>query len=82
MTIKIDFEFDTEYGIYRDALHLEDDHTYLEEEITAMKQERLDNWIAFITAPPPIEILPPEYTIVDSIPADAVLVEDSPVGAI
>ena len=74
------FEFDTEYGVFRDALHLEDDHTYTPEEVAAMKQERLDNWIAFITAPPPPPT--PEDTVVDSIPADAVLVEDSPVGAI
>lgn len=74
------FEFPTEYGVFRDALHLEDDHAYSEDELNAMKQERLDNWIAFITAPPPPPS--PEDTVVDSIPADAVLVEDSPVGAI
>ena len=74
------FEFDTEYGVFRDALHLADDHAYSEDELNAMKQERVDNWIAFITAPPPP--LLPEDTVVDSIPADAVLVEDSPVGAI
>jgi hypothetical protein len=74
------FEFDTEYGVFRDALHLQDEHTYTSEEIAAMKQERLDNFIAFVTAPPPPPT--PEDTIVDSIPADAVLVEDSPVGAI
>ena len=73
------FEFDTEYGVFRDALHLEDDHAYSEEEITAMKQQRLDNFIAFITTIPPSL---PEDNVVDSIPADAVLVEDSPVGAI
>jgi hypothetical protein len=48
------FEFPTEYGVFRDALNLEDDHTYSAEEIAAMKQERLANWIAFNTAPPPI----------------------------
>ena len=26
--IKIDFEFDTPYGVFRDALHLPDDHTF------------------------------------------------------
>jgi hypothetical protein len=80
MTIKVEFEFQTEYGVYRDALYLADDHAYSEEEIDAMKQERVDNWIAVITAPPPPPL--PEDTVVDSIPADAVLVEDSPVGAI
>jgi hypothetical protein len=50
--IKIDFEFDTPHGIFRDALHLPDDHTMSESEIQAMKQQRVDNWIAIVTAPP------------------------------
>jgi hypothetical protein len=49
--IKIDFEFQTQYGVYRDALYLEDNHSFTEQEIEAMKQERVDNWIAVITAP-------------------------------
>lgn len=51
--IRIDFEQDTPYGVYRDALYLPDDHTYTPEEIAALKQERVDNWVALITAPPP-----------------------------
>ncbi len=59
--MKIDFFFDTQYGKFCDALHLPDDHTFTESEIDAMKQQRLDNWIAVITAPPPEdEELPPE----------------------
>ena len=50
--MKIDFEFETQYGIFRDALYLPDDHTFTDEEIQAMKQQRLDNWIAVVTAPP------------------------------
>lgn len=53
MFIKIDFEYTTQYGTYRDALYLPERHVFTEQEITAMKQERLDNWIAVITAPPP-----------------------------
>jgi hypothetical protein len=49
--IKIDFTFDTEYGVYRDALYLEDNHSFTEQKIEAIKQERVDNWIAIITAP-------------------------------
>jgi len=49
--IKLDFEFQTQYGVYRDALYLEDNHSFTEQEIEAMKQERVDNWIAIITAP-------------------------------
>lgn len=54
--MKIDFEFQTEYGLFRDALHLEDDHTFTDEQIQTMKQERVDNWIAVITAPPVEEV--------------------------
>jgi hypothetical protein len=57
--IKIDFEFTTQYGVFRDALYLPDDHTYTDAEINAMKQERLDNWIAVITAPPVEEPVDP-----------------------
>lgn len=50
--MKIDFEYTTAYGKFRDALHLPDDHTFTEDEINAMKQQRVDNWIAVVTAPP------------------------------
>lgn len=50
--IKIDFEFDTPYGVFRDALHLPIDHTYTDAEIQAMKEQRRDNWIAIVSAPP------------------------------
>lgn len=60
MIMKIDFEFQTEHGLFRDALHLPDDHTFTDEEIQAMKQERVDNWIAVITAPPVEDVTPVE----------------------
>jgi hypothetical protein len=50
--MKIDFEFDTAHGMFRDALHLPDDHAFTDAEIQAMKQQRVDNWIAVVTAPP------------------------------
>lgn len=50
--IKIDFSFDTPYGKFADALHLPDDHSFTEVDIEAMKQQRRDNWIAVVTAPP------------------------------
>ncbi len=56
---KIDFEFDTPHGVFRDALHLPDDHTFTDAEIQAMKQQRVDNWIAVVTAPP-VEEVPSE----------------------
>ena len=55
---KIDFEFETEYGVFRDALYLQDDQPSPSAvEIEAMKQQRLDNWIAAITALPVEEVL-------------------------
>ena len=50
--ISIEFEFDTQYGTFRDALVLPDDHGLSDVELDVMKQQRLDNWIAVITAPP------------------------------
>lgn len=58
--MKIDFEFDTPHGLFRDALHLPDDHTFTDEEVQAMKQQRVDNWIAVVTAPPAEEVPPVE----------------------
>ncbi len=49
--VKIDFQFETPYGKFADALHLPDDHTFTDVEIEAMKQQRVDNWVAVITAP-------------------------------
>jgi hypothetical protein len=46
------FEFETQYGKFCDALHFEDDAIPSDAEIEAMKQQRVDNWIAIITAPP------------------------------
>ena len=50
--MKIDFEFETEHGLFRDALYLPDDHTFTEAEIQSMKQQRVDNWVALVTTPP------------------------------
>lgn len=50
--IKIDFSFDTKFGKFADALHLPDDHTMSDAEIEAMKQQRLNNWLAIVDAPP------------------------------
>jgi hypothetical protein len=49
--IKIDFEFDSSYGVFRDALHLPEDHGLSEAQIEALKQERLDNWLAILSMP-------------------------------
>lgn len=64
---KIDFEFDTEYGVFRDALYLPEDSTFSEEEIQIMKQQRVDNWIAAITAPPVEASAPADFIEVDGV---------------
>jgi hypothetical protein len=51
--IKIDFEFDTKHGKFKDALNLPDNHTYSDAEIQAMKEQRRDNWINLIENPLP-----------------------------
>jgi hypothetical protein len=50
--IKIDFEFDSPYGKYADAIVLLDGQTMSDVEIEAMKQDRYDKWLANITTPP------------------------------
>jgi hypothetical protein len=49
--MQIKFAFETKYGQFSDALHLDEGHTFTDDEIEAMKQERLTNWIAVIEAP-------------------------------
>lgn len=55
--IQIVFEFTTKHGVFRDALYLPEDHTFTEEQIQAMKQERLDNWINAVENPPTEEVI-------------------------
>lgn len=55
--IKIDFEIETKHGMYRDALYLDDNHSFTEQEIEAMKQERVNNWIAVVETPSSEEIV-------------------------
>lgn len=49
--IKIDFSFETDYGSFKDALYLPDDHSLTVSEIDALKQQRVDDWITSITIP-------------------------------
>lgn len=50
--MKIDFEFTTQYGVFRDALYLDEDHQFTQGELSALKQDRLDNWLYAIENPP------------------------------
>jgi hypothetical protein len=49
--MKIDFEVQTKYGVFRDAIHTPVELT--QEQIEAIKTERVNNWIAVIEAPQP-----------------------------
>jgi hypothetical protein len=51
--MQIRFTFETRYGSFSDALYLDEDHTFTEAEVEAMKQERLTNWLAVVN--PPVE---------------------------
>ena len=67
-------EFENVYGelVFRDAITLPDDHTLTDDEIEAIKQERFDNWVAVITAPPPEPV--PE----DIVDVEAEVISDAP----
>jgi hypothetical protein len=66
MTMKIDFEFDTAHGKFRDALHLPDNHGLSDAEIEAMKVQRRDNWIAVVEAPS-VEEPESEFVEIDGV---------------
>lgn len=48
--ITIEFEIESEHGIFRDAIVLPDDHGMTDEQIDAMKQARFQNWAATVSA--------------------------------
>jgi hypothetical protein len=73
--MKIDFSFDTQYGKFADALVLPDDHTLTDVEIEAMKQQRLDNWIAIVTAPPLSYVLDADGNVVLDADGNSVISE-------
>lgn len=67
----ISIPFEKTDGTYtlRDAIVLKENHTLTEAEIEAIKQQRFDNWIAILTAPPV------EAPVVDVAP----IVEETPI---
>lgn len=67
MTVQLVFEFTTRYGVYRDALYLPDDHGLSDADIEALKQQRVDNWLAIVEAPPPTV----EEAPIEEAPSDA-----------
>lgn len=64
--MKIDFEYQTNHGLFRDALHLPDNHGLTDEQIEVMKVARRDAWIAVVTAPP-VEEPEQEYIEIDGV---------------
>lgn len=62
--MKIDFErHHTIWGKYSDALYLPDDHSYTDEQIESLKDERFNSWVSIIEAPQTVENEP---TLVES----------------
>jgi len=55
MSIKIEFEQQTPHGMFRDCITLQENHTLTEQDIETLKQQRIDAWIAEVTAVPPDE---------------------------
>ena len=51
--MKIDYAFETKYGIFSDALTFPDDVPVTEIEIEAEKQRCLNAWLALFEAPEP-----------------------------
>jgi hypothetical protein len=62
--MKIDFEFESPYGTFRDALHFPDDVLPSEAEVEAMKKQRYDNWWAIVNAPAPVADEAPPVEVV------------------
>jgi hypothetical protein len=54
--IIIDFQRTQGRDTFSDAIALPDDHTFTEEEIEAMKQERFNNWLAIMYPDPAVYI--------------------------
>ncbi len=74
--MKIDFEFvHPVHGVYKDALCLPDDCSLTDPEIEAMKQQRYDNWVAYIESPPveqPVEEVP----VLETPPVEEPVIEE------
>jgi len=50
--VKIDFEFETPYGKFADALWFSDDEpTPSDTEIEILKQQRLNDWVSIFNQP-------------------------------
>jgi hypothetical protein len=64
--VKIDFERETKYGIFRDSITLPESHPFSQTDIDSMMQQRVDNYVSFLDNPPEPESAP-EYIEVDGV---------------
>jgi len=70
--MKIDFEFETQYGVFRDALYLPEDHNFTTAQIAEMQTERLNNWLNIVENPPAPE---PETIEIDGVTYEKVEID-------
>ena len=70
--MKIDFEFETQYGVFRDALYLPEDHNFTTAQIAEMQVERLNNWLDIVENPPAPE---PETIEIDGVTYEKVEID-------
>ena len=52
--LKIDFSFDTSYGVFCDALYLPENHSLTSAEVDELKKQRLDAWVSANENPAPL----------------------------
>lgn len=69
--MQIVFEFDTPHGKFCDALHFEDDAVPDDATIEAMKQDRLNNWVAAVTTPPKLD-----YVEIDGVKYEKIYIDE------
>jgi hypothetical protein len=65
--IKIEFEKTDEMYTFRDAIVLPDNHTFTDEQLEELKEQRFQAWLSMITAPPIEEELPIEDMVLEDI---------------
>jgi hypothetical protein len=71
--MQIIFTFDTQFGSFCDALNLPDDHSFTDEQLEAMKQERLTNWLAVVNpSPEQIEAMRLQQLALEETPPEEV----------
>ena len=64
--IKVDFEFETKYGKFADAIWYPEDTPMSEEELEAEKQRRLANWLNMLENPVSEQVEPDSVSDIPS----------------